>query len=720
VRKAEAAASADVRMENRREVLQITLQNVQGMPTPLNEHGKLMTLTDLKTHGAKQAVRVCLLYKPEVSAKDEFIGNAYRTLAVQPEKSRFQDFWTFENDADGEFGDNQILIQAEPPKESEDASRDAPAELSDDEEGEDGGKKPAKSKSVPKSMKNKKFQSIEVLFEFTLTLRPIKSTSRKEQRKRRANDSENSEDESSGDDDSVVDEDSDGGSNSDSSLESLKKGGGRGLDGSGAENSDSDLSDSGRKSKSKEKKHSSKGKKSSRDDSEGTKGKSGGWSLSGKAGLKGKRDLKGKGKKAKRSSSSSRRRGGSHAADDDYAGDEEREYSCGWCRVPLATLLGWRGSIKKLDLFGGSPFQERPPEIASADIPHRTGLAGVTQAVMRGVGLDKLKTTLSIKIGTEKALPTEVGPTKDPAHAARIGKLLNTPGFAHLPGTMIVPVKCVKPLNAYGNYVDQYFNQTIVASDGPTEVSDPVLALFPKFMSDRVTMTVLYQLWEVEVKKGQGSYGTHHDLGRSFSNLFVDKQKALETELARLKVQDPLRQAVVRMWPAYETHCTSHNALHDDEESYDDRMKRLRDLRHITSMTRRPTAMTVVQPLGARKLSANERNWAGDQTSLNMVTTAEIKAPPPAGGEWTSAEHDLFVEAHRKHKEKWDKVSLAVGTRTAAQCKAYQATRIVSEELSDKELEELKANQATFKPFNTQEIQYGFGGVEYRKPRAGL
>ena len=158
-RKAEAAASADVRMENRREVLQITLQNVQGMPTPLNEHGKLMTLTDLKTHGAKQAVRVCLLYKPDVSAKDEFIGNAYRTLAVQPEKSRFQDFWTFENDADGEFGDNQILIQAEPPKESEDASRDAPAELSDDEEGEDG-KKPAKSKSVPKSMKNKKFQSI--------------------------------------------------------------------------------------------------------------------------------------------------------------------------------------------------------------------------------------------------------------------------------------------------------------------------------------------------------------------------------------------------------------------------------------------------------------------------------------------------------------------------------------------------------------------------------
>ena len=149
-------------------------------------------------------------------------------------------------------------------------------------------------------------------------------------------------------------------------------------------------------------------------------------------------------------------------------------------------------------------------------------------------------------------------------------------------------------------------------------------------------------------------------------------------------------------------------------------MKRLRDLRHITSMTRRPTAMTVVQPLGARKLSANERNWAGDQTSLNMVTTAEIKAPPPAGGEWTSAEHDLFVEAHRKHKDKWDKVSLAVETRTAAQCKAYQATRIVSEELSDKELEELKANQATFKPFNTQEIQYGFGGVEYRKPRAGL
>ena len=79
----------------------------------------------------------------------------------------------------------------------------------------------------------------------------------------------------------------------------------------------------------------------------------------------------------------------------------------------------------------------------------------------------------------------------------------------------------------------------------------------------------------------------------------------------------------------------------------------------------------------------------------------------------------MFVEAHRKHKDKWDKVSSPSG-RTAAQCKAYQATRIVSEELSDKELEELKANQATFKPFNTQEIQYGFGGVEYRKPRAGL
>ena len=84
---------------------------------------------------------------------------------------------------------------------------------------------------------------------------------------------------------------------------------------------------------------------------------------------------------------------------------------------------------------------------------------------------------------------------------------------------------------------------------------------------------------------------------------------------------------VVRMWPAYETHATSRDRddYGDGAEAYEDRMKRLQKLRHITSMTQRPTAMTLTTKLGERKLTADERNWAGDQRSLSMVTTAETK-----------------------------------------------------------------------------------------------
>merc|ERR1711998_55951 len=46
-----------------------------------------------------------------------------------------------------------------------------------------------------------------------------------------------------------------------------------------------------------------------------------------------------------------------------------------------------------------------------------------------------------------------------------------------------------------------------------------------------------------------------------------------------------LRQAVVRMWPAFQTYCTSRDDLLQKEELSDDRMARLKKLRHIANVT---------------------------------------------------------------------------------------------------------------------------------------